>query len=414
MDLQEVLKHIPWSSGVYLMKDASDTILYVGKAVCLRKRVQSYFRKPHHDEAKTRLLVRAVKKIDWIVTLSEAEALLLEASLIKKYRPKYNVELRDDKSYPLILITDEEYPRVEVVRPLKGRAGAGEGKLFGPYVDAKLIREALAIIRRIFHYRVCRVMPRKPCLDHHIGLCDAPCAQKIEAKEYQSIMRHVGLILEGRKEVLFQSLRQKMERHVEAKEFEKAAALRDQLRALGALYAGTKDINYHKEAEQLKLVLGLSKPPERIEAFDISNTLGDQSVGSMVSFLNGAPDKNNYRRFRIREVQGIDDVQMIAEVVRRRYARLKREGALFPDLILIDGGKGQLSAAKAELDKLEVRVAVISIAKREEEIFLPGKRRAVVLAKDALGLRLLQRVRDEAHRFAVQYHRSLRSKKTFA
>jgi excinuclease ABC subunit C len=413
MDIKEVLKNIPLSSGVYLMKDAGDKVLYVGKAIALRKRVQSYFRKSKKDLSKTDHLVAAIRKIDWILTTSEAEALLLEASLIKKYHPKYNVELRDDKSYPSILITKESYPRVEVVRPRMGKGVEGEGRLFGPYVDAKLIREALTIVRRIFHYRACRVMPKKPCLDYHIGLCDAPCVKKISVKEYRSIIDHVGLILEGRKDVLYRSLRARMEAYVKAKEFEKAAVLRDQLRAVGALYSGTKDVNYYKEAEQLKLALGLPKPPERVEAFDISNTMGHQSVGSMVSFLNGAPDKSNYRRFRIREVEGIDDFQMIAEVVRRRYTRLKKEGALFPDLILVDGGKGQLSAAQDELEALGVKTPLISIAKREEEIFIPGKRTAVVLNKHSLGLRLLQRIRDEAHRFAIRYHRSLRSKKAF-
>jgi excinuclease ABC subunit C len=336
---------------------------------------------------------------------------LLEASLIKKYHPKYNVELRDDKSYPSILITKDTYPRIDVVRPRSGKFSLEEGRLFGPYVDSKLIREALTIVRKIFHYRACRSMPKKPCLDYHIGLCDAPCAKKISIKDYQSIIDHVCLILEGRKDELYRSLRLKMEKYVTQKEFEKAAILRDQIRAVGALYSGTKDINYYKEAEQLKLVLSLARVPERIEAFDISNTMGDQSVGSMVSFLNGSPDKNNYRRFRIREVEGIDDFQMIAEVVRRRYQRLKREGALFPDLILIDGGKGQLSAAQEELDKLDVKVPLLSIAKREEEIFLPGKRKPVLLSKHSLGLKVLQRIRDEAHRFAISYHRSLRAKK---
>ncbi len=413
MDIQEVLKHLPLSSGVYLMKDADDNVIYVGKAICLRKRVQSYFRKSQGAFSKTDALVAAIKKVDWILTTSEAEALLLEASLIKKYHPKYNVELRDDKSYPSILITDEPYPRVEVVRPSRRKSSQESGRLFGPYVNAKLIREALIIVRRIFHYRSCRVMPKTPCLDHHIGLCDAPCVKKISRKEYQGIIRHVGLILEGSKDALYRSLRLEMEAYVKEKEFEKAAILRDQIRAVGALYSGTKDINYYKEAEQLKLVLGLARVPERIEAFDISNTMGNQAVGSMVSFFNGSPDKSNYRRFRIREVDGIDDFQMIAEVVRRRYQRLKKEGVLFPDLILVDGGKGQLSAAKKELDKLDVNVALISIAKREEEVFLPGRRGAFVLGQNSLGLKLLQRIRDEAHRFAIGYHRSLRSKKVF-
>jgi excinuclease ABC subunit C len=334
--------------------------------------------------------------------------------LIKKYHPKYNIELRDDKMYPSILVTNEEFPRITIVRPKEKEVSASQGRLFGPYVDSKLMREALILIRKIFHYRTCRVMPKKACLDLHIGLCDAPCVKNISAKNYQKLIRRVTLILEGRKDELSRDLRKEMETSVKNKDFERAAVLRDQLRAVGALYSGTKDINYFKEAEQLKLVLALKKIPERIEAFDISNIMGYQAVGSMVSFLNGSPDKQNYRRFRIRDVKGIDDFQMIAEVVRRRYARLKNEGALFPDLILIDGGKGQLSAAKAELDKLDLTVPVVSIAKREEEIFLPGKRNAVMLKKDSLGLKLIQRIRDEAHRFAINYHRHLRAKESLS
>ena len=199
-----------------------------------------------------------------------------------------------------------------------------------------------------------------------------------------------------------------------AKRFEEAAKVRDQLQAIGALYSGTKDINYYKEAEQLQRVLNLPRRPERIEAFDISNIMGQQAVGSMVSFFNGKPDKTNYRRFSIKEVEGIDDFKMIAEVVRRRYTRLKRENLPFPDLILIDGGKGQLSAACEELKRLEVSIPIISLAKREEEIFLPNKRSPVILPRESLGLKLLQRVRDEAHRFAVSYHRLKRKKDVFA
>ena len=186
--------------------------------------------------------------------------------------------------------------------------------------------------------------------------------------------------------------------------------MRDQIRAIGALYSGTQDVNYYKEAEQLERALHLPKQLHRIECFDISNIMGKQSVGSMVSFLNGKPDKSNYRRFRIKEVSGIDDFKMIAEVVRRRYRRLKSEGLAYPDLIVIDGGKGQLSAACEELKNLDVDIPVISLAKQEEEIFLPQKRSAVILPRESLGLRLLQRVRDEAHRFAVSYHRLLRAK----
>ncbi len=223
----------------------------------------------------------------------------------------------------------------------------------------------------------------------------------------------MSLVLEGKKESLYRFLREEMERASKKKEFEKAGKIRDQIRAIGALYSGTKDVNCFKEAEQLQRVLKLPRRPERIEAFDISNTMGQQSVGSMVSFLNGMPDKKNYRRFRIRETQGIDDFKMIGEVVQRRYQRLKKEGALFPDLILVDGGKGQLSAAKKKLEGMDLGIPVVSIAKRNEEIFMPYKRNPVILSKDALGLKLIQRIRDEAHRFAINYHRLLRSRKVF-
>ncbi|HOW35495.1 MAG TPA: excinuclease ABC subunit UvrC [Candidatus Omnitrophota bacterium] len=414
MELKERIKQLPLTSGVYLMKDAAGAVLYVGKAVCLRKRVQSYFRKST-TLSKTDFLVSEIRSIDYISTASEAEALILEASLIKQYQPKYNVELRDGKSYPFIQITDEEFPRVVVVRPNAGRPGPREvkGKYFGPYVNAKLIREALTIIRKIFHFRACHPFPNKACLDYHMGLCDAPCERRIGKKEYAKIIRNVCLILEGKKDVLYKNLREEMEGLSREKGFEEAAKVRDQLRAIGALYSGTKDINYYKEAEQLQRVLNLPKLPERIEAFDISNIMGHQAVGSMVSFFNGKPDKNNYRRFRIREVQAIDDFKMIAEVVRRRYHRLKEEGRMFPDLIVIDGGKGQLSSAGQELEKLQIQIPLISIAKRQEEIFIPGKRNPVILSRDSLGLRLVQRVRDEAHRFAVSYHRQLRGKEVF-
>ena len=204
-----------------------------------------------------------------------------------------------------------------------------------------------------------------------------------------------------------------MEKYSREQKYELAAKSRDQLRALGALYSGSKDVNPFKAAEQLQRTLNLPRLPERIETFDISNIMGQQAVGSMVSFFNGKPDKRSYRRFRIKDVEGIDDFKMIAEVVRRRYSRLKKEGQAFPDLIVIDGGKGQLSAAVRELENLEIGIPIVSLAKREEEIFLPRRRSPVRLALDSLGLQLLQRTRDEAHRFAISYHRLLRHKAAF-
>ncbi len=419
MDFTQSVKNLPLTSGVYLMKNKTGAIIYIGKAVSLRKRVQSYFRRGGQELSKTDLLVGEIKDIDYISTGSEAEALILEASLIKQYKPKYNVELRDDKSYPYIEITGEEFPRVAVVRPNSRKALQRETKAkknsryFGPYVNVALVREALKIIRKIFHFRTCHPFPDKACLDFHLGLCDAPCVGNISCEVYAKIIANVCLILEGKKDELYKNLRGEMELFVKERRFEEAAKVRDQLRAIGALYSGTKDLNYFKEVEQLQRVLNLPRKPERVEAFDISNMMGDQAVGSMVSFFNGKPDKSNYRRFRIKTVMGIDDFKMIGEIVRRRYSRLIKERALFPDLVVIDGGKGQLSSAKEELDKLGLDLPVIALAKREEEIFLPNKRHPVVLSHDSLALKLLQRIRDEAHRFAIAYHRKLRERSVY-
>lgn len=410
MDIKQKIKMMPLTSGVYLMRNASGKVIYVGKAVSLRKRVLSYFRASQGSRSKTDLLVAEIADIDYIETASEAGALILEAGLIRQYGPKYNIELRDDKSYPLIEISGEKFPRITVERPHVRKKGS---RYYGPYVSVGLMREALTIIRRIFPFRTCQPFPNKECLDRHIGLCDAPCIGKISQKEYAKNTRNVRLILEGKKDTLYRALKKEMEALSAARQFEEAAKVRDQLRAIGALYSGTTDINYYKEAEQLQRALELPRLPERIETFDISNTMGQQAAGSMVSFLHGKPDKQNYRRFRVKEAGGIDDFKMIAEVVRRRYRRLRDEGAVFPDLIVIDGGKGQLSAAAAELESLEVDIPIVSLAKREEEVFLPRKRNAARLPLDSLGLKLLQRTRDEAHRFAVSYHRKLRGKNVF-
>jgi len=410
MEVQEKIRQLPATSGVYLMKNKQGKVIYVGKAISLRKRVQSYFRKNKGPISKTDKLVADICDIDTIETASEAEALILEASLIKQYSPKYNVFMRDDKSFPFIEVTKEKFPRISLQRPKVKRKDA---LYFGPYVNPRLIREALSLIRKIFRFRTCEPFPDKECLDYHIGLCDAPCIKEITKRDYDKNIRNVKYIIEGKKDLLFRRLTKEMEGCAKAREFEEAAKLRDQLRAIGALYSGTKDINYYKEAEQLQRAIGLDRIPQRIETFDISNIMGNQSVGAMVSFFNGKFDKRNYRKFRIRESKGIDDFKMMAEVVRRRYSRLKAERAAYPDLIVIDGGKGQLSAALAELDKLEVHISIISLAKREEEIFVPKRRNPVILSKDSLGLKLLQRMRDEAHRFAISYHRNLRKRSVY-
>ncbi len=404
MDLQARIKTLPLTSGVYLFLDEEGRVLYVGKAVSLRRRVASYFRGRIADP-RIRRLAAEVRSIDIRPTESEAEALLLEAGLIKKHRPRFNIDLRDDKSYPCISITDEPFPRVAVVRPRRREEGAG---YYGPYVNPRRIREALGIIRKIFPFRTCDPLPAKACLDHHLGLCGAPCIGATGPREYRRNIRRVRAILEGRKDDLYRDLRRQMERLSRARRFEEAAVVRDQLRAVGALYSGSGKLSAYKEVEQLQRSLGLPRPPERIEAIDISNTMGEKAVGALVSFFNGRPEKSRYRRFRIREVSGIDDFRMIAEVVRRRFRRIKAEGGGFPDLLVIDGGKGQLAAACRVLRELDVHVPILSLAKREEEVFLPRRKDPVILPRESLALRLLQRVRDEAHRFAVGYHRRLR------
>ena len=409
MDLKTKIKGLSTSSGVYLYKDASGKVIYAGKAVNIRKRVESYFR-ANTGSLKTDFLVSHIARIETIPTASEAEALILEASLIKQYQPKYNVELKDGKTYPFIQITKEEFPYVSVVRFNARKHKDINAQLYGPYVNPTLIREALQIIRKIFPFRSCEPFSNKICLDYHIGLCQAPCEGKISKEDYQRNIRSIRFILDGKKDDLYRNLRLEMERLSRRRDFEGAARLRDQIRAIGALYSGTGDINYFKEAEQLQRAIGLGKVPVRIECFDISNIMGNQPAGSMVSFLNGRPDKNNYRRFRVKTVRGIDDFRMIAEIVRRRYTRLQKENSSFPDLIVIDGGKGQLGAAMKELKKLNLPLPIVALAKREEEIFILGKRDSLKLAHDSLGLKLLMRVRDEAHRFGLKYHTLLRSK----
>ena len=409
-DIKTKIRGLPTTSGVYLYKDATGQVIYVGKAINIRKRVESYFR-VHGRSLKTDILVSHIADIDTIQTSSEAQALILEASLIKQYQPKYNVELKDGKTYPFIQITKEEFPLVSLVRKNARKHHNPNAEFYGPYVNPKLIREALQIIRKIFPFRSCEPFADKVCLYYDLGLCQGPCEGKISRQEYARNIRNIKLILDGKKDDLYRNLRTEMEESSRIKDFEGALRLRDQIRAIGALYSTTGDVNYFKEAEQLQRAIGLAAAPVRVECFDISNIMGQQSVGSMVSFVNGKPDKNNYRRFRIKTVEGIDDMKMIAEVVRRRYTRLQKEGAGFPDLVVIDGGKGQLGAAMQELKKLNLSLAVIALAKKEEEIFIPSRRLPIKLSQDSLGLRLLMRLRDEAHRFGLKYHTLLRAKK---
>ena len=312
--------------------------------------------------------------------------------------------LRDDKSFPFVKISDEEFPAVCMTR----KVGTDTGRYFGPYTNAKLLRQALKVVRKYFPYRSCKKMPRSPCIYYRIGLSPAPCAGKINKAEYARTIKSISLILEGKSENLIKKLTKEMRMKARQRKFEEAAALRDKILSLSSLGA-----EYHipqAALSDLKELLGLKRLPMRIEGFDVSNIYGKEACASMVSFYDARPDKDNYRRFRIRAVKGIDDYAMIREAVARRYSRLIKEGLPLPDLILIDGGRAHLLAGQRELMKLGLKVPFVSIAKEEENIYTTARFKPLRLSHDSPALNLIRRVRNEAHRFALSYHHILRRK----
>jgi excinuclease ABC subunit C len=374
----------------------------VGKAVSLRKRVASYFR--GNNPPKTEALAGNICDIEYIECVSEAQALLLESALIKEKQPKFNVELKDAKSYPFLEVSREEFPRIFISRPRDK-----EGRiLLGPYTDAGALKEVMKLVRRIFPYRSCVRLSGKPCLYFHLKLCPAPCAGYISPDEYEKTVNGIRKVLEGRRRELEEDLERQMREASGRQLFEKAAGLRDKLTALQNLYAGCQKPH---ELSALKDILNLPSMPLNIEAFDISNLSGTSAVGSLVSFRDGKPDKNNYRRFRIKSIGKIDDYAMLGEVLRRRYRRLLKNGAGLPDLVIVDGGRGHVRRAKEELDRLGLALPVVGIAKQNEEIWFPLKSRPLIIPRDNPALKLIQRMRDEAHRFARKYHVLLRKKK---
>jgi len=417
---KERLKHIPDLPGVYLIKDEAGCIIYIGKAASLKKRVSSYFGAGRNLTRRARQMTRKAADISFFITGSEAEALISEAALIKQHRPRYNVALKDDKSYPYIKLTvNERFPRVFIARrkfpPRRGPSGRAEdGALYyGPYTDVRLLRKALAIMKRIFPLRTCARLPRRPCLNYHMGQCCAPCARPEGRKAYPGIVNELKLFLEGRRKKLIDEISKKMRKEAHKKNYEKAALLRDRIMALSVVPppAGRKQpkAGPYDEIIALMHLLGIRRPPVRIEAFDVSNISGSEAVGSMISFINGRPSKKDYRKFKIRGVEGIDDYKMMKEIVARRYERVRSRRLPSPDLIIIDGGKGHLNAASSVLDKLGFgRIPAIGIAKRFERIYLRKRSEPVVFSRRSAVLRLVQRLRDEAHRFAVSYHRRLR------
>lgn len=423
--------HIPHACGVYLMREAAGEILYIGKANDLAKRVAQYFN-PSRTDLKNSALTPLIRKIDYIPCASEREALLLERRLIRRYRPFFNVSLKDDKSYPYVKITlGEDFPRLILTRR-KVRDG---GAYFGPFPKVTPVKRLLRYlwVHKYFPLRPCHwdfglekpLEPRKinSCLYYHTGECPAPCAGLIQYGDYRAIAERAALFFKGRYGELKEQFEAEMKAASSKLEYERAALMRDNVAALSQMgervrvqavreedVAGA--VTLSRAVTDLQKALELPAPPHHVECFDVSHFQGRQTVASMVCFQGGEPFKDHYRKFRIKGVPGIDDFKSMHEAVFRRYRRLKEEGPL-PDLVLVDGGKGQLSAAAAALKEAEVKVPLASLAKRIEEVFVPGRRDSIILERSRPALRLLQHLRDEAHRFGINYHRLLRAKRLF-
>jgi excinuclease ABC subunit C len=484
--IRKKISALPHKPGVYLHKDRFGTVIYVGKALSLRKRVSQYFQSARRSawDLKFNALVEAIHDFDIHVVRSEPEALLLESKLIKEFKPRFNISLRDDKRYLMLKVNlNDQIPNFTFTR-LKKDDGA---RYFGPFVNSMALRNVVAVARKQFNLRGCRVFTPgeadyKHCLYAHLKYCTAPCVGNVTREQYLEQVNAACNFLEGQSREMQGDLEAEMKKAAAAHEYEKAADLRDLIRDLKDTWKKTEKfarvpynlplaINPASDLVELAKILNLPAPPQRIEGFDISNISGTFKVASLVSFKNGRPDRANYRRFKIKTVVGQDDFASIAEVVRRRYTRLKNESVAptqktkndddghavpeelqtlvdetsrkvklkladrrwqmgknansesptsisqlpspnFPDLILIDGGKGQLSAACAELQKLELgKIPVIGLAKEFEEIYLPEKSEPLRLGLDHPAVKLLQRIRDECHRVANSFNAQLRLKK---
>ena len=412
------------------MKDHSGVVIYVGKAKNLRSRASSYFLKAAQEEQRTASWVKEICDIDYMECESEVDALLAESRLIKDVQPRHNKEQKDDKSFPYLMITTrEDFPRVELTRTPK-QTGA---KLYGPFASAGALRGAIQVLQRIFKFRTCsldidenddRWRWFRPCLLASIQQCTAPCNLRISKEEYRQDIRRLHTFLEGGKKKLLKQLKEEMQIAAKELAYEKAARLRDEISMLERLDE-RGDLDTHVQPEVfyidpkkgmtgLQKVLKLPAPPRVIEGVDIAHLGGKQTVASLVQFIDGLPFKPGYRRYKIQGVDGVDDFRSIHEVVSRRFRKLSESQESFPDLLLIDGGKGQLSAAMAAFRDQDIDPpAVLSLAKQEEEIFLPGQTESLKLSRHAFALRLLQYVRDEAHRFAQHYHHILRDKSQY-
>jgi excinuclease ABC subunit C len=423
--LSSKLRELPDKPGCYIMRDRFGRIIYVGKAASLRKRVQSYFRRATLRSASPKLrgLIKSVDDLDLVVTRSEAEALLTEGRLIKDFKPRYNVSFRDDKRF-LLLRGDaaEPFPRLKLCR-FDRNDGA---RYFGPYASSRAARATLDFVEKRFGLRKCG--PRIPddttyrhCLDEIIRHCSAPCVGKVTPEGYRDRFEQACAFLRGERPEQLRAVEAAMNEAAQRLDFELATALRDTLFALRATIqqrarAAATPARRRADAKagvaELQSALGLATAPRAIEAYDISNISGTNAVAGMICFVDGSPQRNRYRRFRIRTVEGSDDPAMMAEVIRRRFTRLRDEGGQRPDLVLVDGGMTQVGAAREVLRELDMAsVPAAGLAKRYEDLYWEERRPPLRLPRTSPALKLLQQMRDEAHRFALAYHHSLRSRR---
>lgn len=440
--VREQIKGFPIGPGLYFMKGAGDNVLYIGKAKNLRSRAGSYFQAASElikaRGPKIAEMIGKVESVDFLETETEVDAMLQEARLIKDIRPAYNTGLVDDKSFPYLQIsTGQAFPCVSITRKPKSKGV----KLFGPFTNVKDLRAVMVVLQKIFKFRTCALDIKendakrrffRPCLLYSIKQCSAPCGAKIEKGEYKKIIKDLIKFLCSKRSVVLRELKRQMAEAAGAKEYEKAGMYRDRIRLIGRLdQRGVPDENVQPEVfasepekalQQLQSVLGMAEPIRIIEGVDVAHISGKESVGSLVKFIDGKPFKSGYRRFRIKTVKGIDDCAMIAEVVRRRYKYALAGEELWPDLLLVDGGLGQLHAAENALRQMTESAAggggegavgtrIVALAKKEEAIYMQGGIKPLRLSGNSPARKLLQYVRDEAHRFAQHYHHLLRSRR---
>lgn len=443
--LKEKIKKFPNSPGVYLMKNCHGEIIYIGKAASLKNRVSSYFERPH--DSRIEKLIDEIKSIDYQTIPTVIEALVLEANLIKKYQPKYNVKEKDDKSFLYLGFTKENFPRTILLRKpelekiIEANLGDGQRprtpktgvnwrsngvkrllKIFGPFTSASSLRAALDILRKIFPYRDCVVFPKRPCLQYHLLRCGAPCANLISKNEYKKNIKNLILFFEGKKEKIIKNLKKQMAIESKKENFEEAVRLRNQIFALNHIQdvaVIAKDESQITKREKGIDVFG------RIEGYDVSNISGASPTGSMVVFENGKPNKKEYRKFRIKTWTTPNDVAMMKEVITRRLQHTKSETRnskfktdkwQLPNLIIIDGGWGQINAVSEVLAEQKIRIPIVGIAKgfdRKQDRLIYNKENLELGRIAEQYKNLFLQIRDEAHRFAKSYHRTLRKKKMF-